>query len=252
MTRKDDRQKHIERIKALRNKTTDRGCTEEEFLSAAQLADELMDKYGLEEEDLRDKQTEFDRADFTAVDDIGARMARIATAIATLTGVQSWSDNPRSASKITFLGFAPDVEVASYLYAIADRAVRTAVDDFEKSIMFYRSTVRHMRRVAFIDGMIQTIALKINSIAWTRQRSRPSGVGLVLLKDQLIAKELHRRGINLDQGNFSASRDLEAAFSEGKRAADQVQFEAGVATGKSGPSIDNPEVVLLGAPNGTP
>ena len=109
-----------------------------------------------------------------------------------------------------------------------------------------------MRRIAFIDGMIQSVALKINSIAWTRQRSRPAGSGLVLLKDQLITNELHRRGIELDQASFSASRDLEAAFADGKRSGDRVQFEAGVAADRPASPIGPEEIILLGAPNGTP
>lgn len=227
----DDKRKHIERIRALKNKTVANGCTEEEALSAARLADELMSKYDLSLSDVEMRESEFAEHIHGVYDDIGQRLWKIASAVGDLTGCESWVDRFDVTSKITFFGRDSDIEIAAYVLAIAERAVRDSASRFDKELRLYRSTVRRAKRIAFLDGMVDSLTLSIRSITWARRRQM--GTGLVVLKEALVADELQRRGITFTSNRSRGSRDFDAAYGIGRSEADKVKFEAGITAAQS-------------------
>ncbi len=231
-----ERKKILDKIAALRTKTQAAGCTEEEALSAAAKAAELLDRYGLDESDLRAaQQSDYERADFDVSDAVGERLWRIATAISGLTDTRTWSNGikGRPDTKISFWGLGVDVSIAHYLLDICDRAVRSAAARHEASLVLLRPNVRRRRLHAFLDGMIIRLAKRIREIEWTRKRSQGEGSGLVVLKMALVDASLKGQGIMLQSVAQRHFTDAEPEFELGAGAADRVRLDAGVGSGKA-------------------
>ncbi|AOG02913.1 DUF2786 domain-containing protein [Bosea sp. RAC05] len=228
-----ERRKILDKIAALRSKTQAAGCTEEEAMSASSKAAELLDRYGLDESDLRAvKQSDFERADYEVSDAVGERLWRVATAIAVLTDTRSWSNGikGRPDTCISFWGLSVDVSIAQYLLDICDRAVRSAAARHEASLVLLRPNVRRRRLHAFLDGMMIRLAKRIREIDWTRKRSKGEGSGLVVLKMALVDAGLKGQGIVLQAYAQRHFTDAEPEFELGAGAADQVRLDAGVGT----------------------
>lgn len=227
----DARKKLLEKIAALRSKTIEAGCTEEEALAAATKVSELLDRYGIDESELRQsEQSDFEQQDYPVFDEVGHRLWKIASAIAKLTDTKSWSDGKkgRPDTAISFFGLTPDVTIAHYLLDICERAVRASVAAYESEVALYRVNVRRRRLTAFIDGMINRLAARIRDIDWARKRAEGEGRGLVVLKMALVDTALQKHGITLTFSQNRTFTDAEPDYAIGQSAADQVRLDAGI------------------------
>lgn len=221
----------IGRIRALRSKTMENGCTRDEAILAAEKAMELIDKYqiGLHELDL--KESELKHETHPAGDEIGRRLWRVAAAIAKLTETRTWLvDADTDRESIVFYGLDHDVAVASYLLAIAERAMRMDAERFDADRRLLRPTVRRRLRGAFLDGMTESLTKRILELA----RKRPTGTGIVVAKKQIIEAGIRDEGLDFKDGRGSRLRSLEPGFLEGFLAGEKVSLNAGVrGAGKS-------------------
>lgn len=149
------------RIAALMNKTTARGCTEEEAIAAAEKAAALMREYGISATEL-----EFDRKDIkTKTAGLALRDAlwnMIAHCTNTATVVSSGHENIR-----TFIGYAPGPEIATYLYTVCNRAIDREIANFKKG-SFYRNrkklTTRRQAVHDFTTGMVGRLCRSIHAL----------------------------------------------------------------------------------------
>jgi Protein of unknown function (DUF2786). len=226
----DKRRKLAERIAALRNMTVENGCTEEEALSAASKAAELMDLYDMSLSEMEMRRSRFTRSERPASDDVGQRLWRVASAVSSLTGTRSWSSGSPPRERIHFFGRDSDVEVAGYVFEIAERAIRTAVAAYDKQLAFYRPERRRPKRIAFIDGMVVSLARRIEEISWARRRQASDGTGLVPTKHGLVDAEMERQGIKIVYGGGERVRRYDKAFDLGKSEAEKVRLDAGLGT----------------------
>jgi len=222
------RRKLLERARAIAAKTVANGCTEGEALAASEKLAELLDELDMELDDLNAAEAGFSRYDQELVDDVWIRLAAIRSAIATLTGTKAWTD-PTQRMSMSFFGRDPDVQIASYLLAIAERALRSGLDGFMPRVMLYREVIRRRKRLAFIDGMVQSMKQSIEKIAWARQPQ--TGTGLVVVKHRLVEAELARQGFEFSRARPQLVWDHDNSFSRGRREGERVSFEAGLERG---------------------
>ncbi len=122
----------IGRIQALRAKTVEQGCTEQEALAAAEKVAELLDRYGLSLSELNLQQqacegmpVETGRRRVGPVDDC-------VPAVAAFFDCRVWGGG-KSASgtlRYVFFGLPADVAAARYLYELVERAFETETARF--------------------------------------------------------------------------------------------------------------------------
>ena len=113
----DDLGRVLDRIRGLRAKTTEQGCTEQEALAAAEKVGELLERYGLSlsEVDLRQQPCEGFGID-TGRRQHGA-FDRCVPAIADFSDCRVWSETSLTGTlRFVFFGLSADVEAAHYLY----------------------------------------------------------------------------------------------------------------------------------------
>ncbi len=221
----DKRKAIAARIRALRAKTVENGCTEGEALAAAELAAKLLAQYELSMDEVEMRASPFERAEQTHGDDVGEAFWKVAGAVAELTGTRTWVGRPgEHPVRYTFFGFAHEVEIATYLLEICARAVRSERAAREQEWAFYRAAVRRSRRIGFLDGMCERLAERIRAL----RPKRPPGTGLVVLRETLIDDEMKLRKLRIKTGHGRDGRDFDPAYKEGREAAETVALDPGI------------------------
>ena len=154
-------QKIRDRIRALRDKTAARGCTEAEALAAAEKAAQLMRDHGVSEADIvMDEQS--------SVSDRGRSIkAKLWQVIAYCTNTAHVIVSVNGRSEVQFLGHAPGPEIAVYLRQVAEGAVNRAVREFKTTTFYRRRRGLKSRRDAvadFTDGMVIRLRYRLFEI----------------------------------------------------------------------------------------
>ena len=219
-----DKAKIIERIRALRAKTVENGCTEEEAAAAAEMIARLLEKYNLSAEECDIRENDFAEAEHVHDDLVGKRLWKIAAAISDMMDVRYWAARPGEIPKVTFFGFAHEVEIAGYLLDICRNAMKTQQERVERENMLFRENVRRRKVSAFLDGMADRLYQRIKDL----KPKYPPGKGLVVLRNELIDAELADRGKTFNERQKARSWDLDENYEKGKKAADQVALNTGI------------------------
>ena len=155
----DDLARVIERIRGLRAKTVDQGCTEQEALAAADKVAELLDRYGLSlgEIDLRGQACEG-----VGIDSDRKRsgpLDEVMPVVAHFCDCRSWSERtPGGTIRSVLFGLPADVEAARYLYERIAAALDTETAAFRKG--------------EFLPGPRRRRAAEGDDVVPTRPRAR--------------------------------------------------------------------------------
>ena len=228
-----DLDKLVQRIRALREKTVEQGCTEQEAMAAAEKVAELLDRHGLSlsELDLR-KQT----CEGIGVDTGRKRRGPIDDCIGTIAAFfdcRVWGEAAESgALRYIFFGLPGDVQAAVYLHDLIVLAFATETTAFQ-SAEFYGSLVSGQRRSAtnsFHVGLAHGIIEKLE----TRRRARDaasngtSGRALVPVKQSIIDQEMERLGLTLRRVNMMRRKVIHDAFAAGKEAGEKFEYRPGI------------------------
>jgi hypothetical protein len=215
----NEREKIAAIIRALRAKTVENGCTEDEAIAAAAKIVELLARYNLTVDEVEMRASPFKKHKEVHYDPVGERVWKPAVAIAKLTGCTTWKSGPGvHPAEIYFFGFEHEVEIAKYLLEVCAGAMRREQD---KILVNYRRLAPAMqrRRVApFLDGMADRLYRRILELI----PPTPTGTGLVVLRNALLAKALKDTGVALKKTNARPSLDYDPAYGAGRRAADKV------------------------------
>jgi hypothetical protein len=224
----------VQRIRALRAKTVEQGCTEQEALAAAEKVAELLDRHGLSlsELDLRRQ-----RCEGVGVDTGRRRRAPIDDCMPTI----AWFFNSRTWSELgadgeiryIFFGMPADVQAAAYLYDLVTLAFARETILFQ-SAAFYRSLDSGARRSAthsFQVGLSRGIVGKLDSLRRARDAGASGGGGraLVPVKRSIIDEEMERLGLTLRAANAVRRKVIPDAFSAGKEAGARFEYRPGIA-----------------------
>jgi hypothetical protein len=223
------------RIQALRAKTIDNGCTEDEALSAAAKVAELLDRYDLSLTDIDIREAPCERRAYETYRKKRIPLDDCIGAIANFCSCRVWREkNQAGESRYVFFGLRADIEVAHYLAELIDAAVRSELGRYKTTSGYgrFRHNERHLANASFALGMVASIAEKLTAMKASRdQVNQSTGRGLVVLKASIVDDEFGKLGLN-----------LRAARSAG-RTVSMTAYEAGGVAGSSlaiNPAVGEP------------
>lgn len=221
-----------EKLRALRERTVENGCTEEEAVAAAEKAAELLTKYGLSDDDLAD-------ADYsTAEIPIGKRtvLDRVWGCIADFCDCACWYDRADTGTKFCFFGRAQDVLVAEYIYEVMKGAIGRALVDFRSSPIYQnrrKASARSRVTKAFLEGIAISLTRKLHEGLWKRNGDQWQ-TALVTTRASMEMKAQQVRGLKLkatralERADGAAARE---ARYQGWAAGKEIEVNAGVTAG---------------------
>lgn len=223
----------VQRIRALRAKTVEQGCTEPEALAAAEKVAELLDRYGLNlsELDLRKQSCEG-----IGVDTNRKRRGPIddcLTTIAAFFDCRVWSETSEDATlRYIFFGLPADVQASVYLHDLIALAIISETGAFQAG-EFYRSSDSGHRRSAtnsFQIGLALGINQKLKALRQSRDAANggSNGRALVPIKDAMIDDEMERLGLTFQRRATARRRVLPTAYNAGKEAGERFEYRPGI------------------------
>lgn len=230
MTNDSDLRKVRERLRALREKTTENGCTEEEAIAAASKAAELLSKYGLSEEDLSAEFFVFSRRR------VGKRspLEDIWFAGATFADCKAYYQREGSRLYLVFFGRESDILVAEYVFDVLKVACDQAVRAFRTSETFRKRRTAKTRAQAmkvFEEGLSRSVVAKIISGLWKRYGE--DATERFLKNQKLLDRQLGAHGLGVSRKVRKLGRARGAfrgeAYGRGLNAGSEVEVNAGVA-----------------------
>ena len=189
------------RIQALRAKTIDNGCTEDEALSAAAKVAELLDRYDLSMTDVEIRTAPCERREYETHRKKRIPLDDCIGAVANFCDCRAWREKtPGGEARYVFFGLRSDIEVAHYLTGLIDAAVRSELGRYKTTPDYrrFRHQDRHMANASFALGMVASIADKLTAMKAGRDRTNAgSGRALVILKAAVVEAEFGKLGLNL-------------------------------------------------------
>ena len=227
----DDLARVIDRIRALRAKTVDQGCTEEEAVSAADKVAELLDRYGLSlgETDIRHQPCLG-----VGIDSTRKRMGPLdecVPAIAHFCDCRAWNERtPAGTIRSMFFGLPADVEAAQYLFERVATALETETAGFRKGNLYagLAGGGRQKATTSFQLGLARGICGKLDA----RKRDRDTktfqltGRDLVPVKADVVEEELAKLGMSFTTKETSRGRMvLLGAYEAGQVASGRFEIQ---------------------------
>ncbi len=223
------------RIQALRAKTIDNGCTEDEALSAAAKVAEMLDRYDLSLTDIDIREAPCERREYETYRKKRIPLDDCIGAVAVFCDCRVWREkNQAGQSRYVFFGLRSDIEVAHYLAELIDASVRSELGRYKTTAGYarFRHNDRHLANASFALGMVASIAEKLVAMKAARdQVNQSTGRGLVVLKTSIVDDEFGKLALN-----------LRAARSTG-RTVSMTAYEAGGVAGASlaiNPAVGEP------------
>jgi hypothetical protein len=229
------------RIQALRAKTIDNGCTEEEALAAAAKVAELLDRHDLSLSDIEIREEHCERLAFETWRRKRIPLDACIGAVAAFCDCRVWREkNPTGAFRYVFFGLRSDVAVAHYLTELIDGAVRRELGRYKVSREYlrFRHNERHMANSSFALGMVTSIATKLAAMKVERDGvNRSTGRDLVVVKAAIVAEELARLDLNLRTVRSGSRMVSMTAYESGSAAGASLAVNPGVGAAGAAPRL---------------
>lgn len=225
----------LSRIQALRLKTVDRGCTEEEAVAAAAKVASLLDRYGLSLGEVRLKNQ---NAEGFGVDTGRRRFGPIDSCLPVVgrfCDCRVWTEQDDDGQiRYIFFGLPADTEGARYLYELIEQAFETETQQFKQSQLYasHRKGERRSATHSFQTGLAQGIRWKLERLRAERETTMQAAAGrdLVVVKDEVIDQDLAKLGLHFTtRGSRRRRSVLKDAYDAGQEAGDRFTFRPGVA-----------------------
>ena len=126
------------RIQALRAKTIDNGCTEDEALSAATKVAELLDRFDLSLTDVEMREAPCERLEYETWRKKRIPIDGCIGAVANFCDCRVWREkNQTGEARYVFFGLRSDIAVALYLTELIDTAVRVRARSLQDHARLY-------------------------------------------------------------------------------------------------------------------
>ncbi len=207
------------RIQALRAKTIDNGCTEDEALSAAAKVAELLDRYDLSLSDIDIRAAPCERRAYETWRKKRIPLDDCVGAVAHFCDCRVWREkNQAGESRYVFFGLRSDIEVAHYLTELIDTAVRSEAGRYKTTPDYrrFRHNERHLANASFALGMVASIADKLTTMKAERDEvNHSTGRGLVVLKASVVDAEFGKLDLNLRSQRSTSRMVSMAAYEAG-------------------------------------
>lgn len=219
-----NRDKLIAKIKALREMTSARGCTEAEAMAAAEKAAALMAEHAIDQDmlEIRDQEVAVKTT-------LKAVRSKIWAYVAHATNcAMNHVSNDRD-YRVVFVGREPGPEIACYLREVCDRAIDQAVAEFKRGPVYKSRRATSTRRKAvedFTAGMVDRLGFRVIKLFEAT------------ISREEYAKARDVRDAMFPGGKVHRQKERKARFHEasdaGRRAGDRVHLARGVK--ESGPA----------------
>ena len=233
----EDLARVVQRIRALRAKTVDQGCTEQEALASANKVAELLDRHGLSLSEIELRRQTCEGFGI----DTGRRRRDAFDAcvpsIAAFCDCKAWGETTQAGSlRFVFFGLPADVEGARFLYDLIGVAFDTETARFKTGAIYAGSETGERRNAvnSFQTGLSQGIGSKLKAMKAERDtfNRTSSGRDLVPLKTSVIDDELAKLGLSFHvKSRGRRKRVLADAYAAGQIAGYQFEVHAGIAAG---------------------
>lgn len=217
------------RIQALRAKTVDNGCTEQEALSAAAKVAELLDQYDLSLSDVEMRGQECEQGVIETNRKQRQPISSCLGAIGEFCDCKVWMEKDQQGKiRYVFFGLNAGVVMARYVYEVIEAAMSAEWERFRKAQRFVRYASDP--KTSFQFGMAVSIADKLVAMKAARDQAINGGGGrqLVLVKHAIIDKEFAALNLALRRGRASGRRVAPAAFEAGQAAGDNLTLRVPV------------------------
>lgn len=213
------------KVKALRQKTRENGCTEAEALAAAELAAKLILEYRLEESEIDVQDEPVKDGFWTEPAEVGMKLHNVAMAIAKLTGTRTVRSPEGTTRTIShFFGLAHEVEIACHLMSICSRATHDGLTTLAE---WHKLKVEHRKREdrrSYVNGITERLAERI--YAMVPQVEEATGTGLIILRHELILRKLPK--LREGNGRQGGSMGGNSQYARGRADADRVALNRGL------------------------
>jgi hypothetical protein len=228
------------RIKALAEKTVANGCTEAEAMSAAEMVGRLLERYALTMDEIEIREARCVQAEVA----IGRRRRPIdgcVPMIARFCDCKVWlaravRSDPTAAnfdwtqpgSRYVFFGFETDTALATYLFAVIDRALLTETGAFKRSNPQLRAVRLRRASASFQHGLAARVSARLESMHRAREAAvraqRSTGTALILAKHRVVEDAFREMDVRLVSINAIGQRQIAAAFRDGWTAGERVNL----------------------------
>ena len=232
---RDELDKILARIQALRGKTVAQGCTEFEALLAAEKVAELLDRYGLSlsEVDMKEQSCsgegiETNRRRRSPLDEcVGT--------IAEFCDCRTWYElTPQSNIRHIFFGLPADVAGARVLYEKIEEAFDTETGNFKRGKLYdsHPSSQRRSATISFQAGLGHGICAKLDRLKEVRNAAtrKTGGRDLVPIKNAVIEDELSVLGMRLRAHRINPKSVLAKAYNTGRITGENLELEEKIAS----------------------
>lgn len=231
----------LRRIRLLRERTVERGCTEAEAMAAAELASKLLAEHDLTLTEVELKEVELTVEDFDTgrlPQHVGLSWVLVPlgeftdTMTRVVSGEQTrerdhWRSN--TTSHYQFFGTKPDAETAAYLLQVIYGAMEREVREYLEHRKRIGQPGGVRARNAFLVGMGSRIASRLTALRKQRDAVvKPTGRDLVVLKNQLIVQSGNKLGFDGETRSTAVRTHDTHASLAGHAAGDRVSFNKGV------------------------
>jgi Protein of unknown function (DUF2786) len=229
------------RIKALTEKTIANGCTEAEAMAAAEMAGRLLERYALSMDTIEVRTT---RCVQVAVP-LGGRRRRpidgCVPAIARFCDCKVWLAQRRppdpmqqeaaaaaSGRCYVFFGFETDTALATYLFAVIERAVRTETATFRKLNPRLQGARLRRASASFQHGVVGPVSDRLDAMHRARDATvrsqRSTGTDLIVAKNCAVDEAFGEINIRLVRITATGRRVIAMAYRVGWAAGDRVNL----------------------------
>jgi hypothetical protein len=224
----------IQRIQALRAKTVDQGCTEQEALASAKKVAELLDRYGLS---LSEIELRRQVCEGIGIDTERRRRGAFDSCVPAIAGFcdcRVWAETTSIGSiRYIFFGLPADVEAAHFLYDLIDVTFTTETTQFKNGAIYGRSNTDERRKAinSFQIGLSHGLVGKLKSMKAERDAANKttSGRDLVPLKTSVVDDELAKLGLSFEaKSRGRRKRVLVEAYEAGQVAGRRFEVRAGI------------------------
>jgi len=127
-----------------------------------------------------------------------------------------------------FFGFETDTQLATYLFAMIDRAVATETDGFKRANPKLRATRLRRSQTSFQHGLVARVAARLEAMHDEREAAvraqRATGTALILAKHRVVEDAFRETDVRLTSRSAPAPRVIGSAFGEGWAAGERVNL----------------------------
>ncbi len=227
------------RIKALTEKTVQNGCTEAEAMSAADMVGRLLERYALSMDEIEVRASKCVQREVPIggtrrrpIDGCVPAIARfcdckvwLAHAVAT---DEAGADGGTKPKRYIFFGFEMDAALATYLFAVIERAIGTETGAFKLAHPRLRAVRLRQASASFQHGLAARVAARLTTMHTEREAAvsaqRSAGTALILVKHNVVDEAFRETKTRLVSMSADGAQVDRNAYRAGWAAGDSVNL----------------------------